>query len=71
MGYYFALSQVGMEMAAPIGLGVWADVSWHTLPWLTIVGAVVGLVGGMTHLVLLANRQARRKPPSQPRREQP
>jgi hypothetical protein len=70
MAYYMALSQVGMEMAAPIGLGVWGDVSFHTIPWLTIAGAVLGLVGGLTHLIVLANRR-NRQGPSQPTRDQP
>jgi len=53
------LSQVGLEMAAPIGLGALIDYwgGWK-FPVATIVGAVVGLVGGLFHLVILANRGA-------------
>jgi hypothetical protein len=58
-----ALSQVGFEMAAPIGLGVWADVSFHTLPWLTVAGAVLGFVGGLIHLVRLSGGQDKRGGP--------
>ncbi|MEI7683851.1 MAG: AtpZ/AtpI family protein [Planctomycetota bacterium] len=54
------LSQVGLEMAAPIGLGALIDYwgGW-TFPVAAIVGAVIGLVGGIFHLVVLANREAK------------
>jgi len=48
---YFELSQVGFEMVAPIVLGVLLDRWLEWSPWLTIVGVVLGLVGGITHLV--------------------
>ena len=51
-----AMAQIGFEMAAPIGLGVVLDRWLECSPWLTVVGAVVGLVGGIFHLVVLANR---------------
>lgn len=25
-------------------LGVWADNSWHTKPWMTVVGIIIGVV---------------------------
>jgi F0F1-type ATP synthase assembly protein I len=56
MGRYLALAQVGLEMVAPILLGLWLDAEWGTGPWLTVGGAVLGLVVGVTHLVLLVNR---------------
>ena len=30
-----------------LGLGLWADSAWGTSPWLTIVGSLVGVVGGL------------------------
>lgn len=33
-----------------IGLGFWADHSWGTGPWLTIIGIVVG-IGATTFLI--------------------
>jgi len=49
MGFYFALGQVGFEMVVPIIVGLvlnwWLD--WGA--WLVIVGAVLGLVGGLAH----------------------
>jgi F0F1-type ATP synthase assembly protein I len=53
-----AMAQVGFEMAAPIGLGVVLDRWLEWFPWLTIVGAVAGLVGGIFHLVVMANDEA-------------
>jgi F0F1-type ATP synthase assembly protein I len=62
MGHLFALAQIGAEMAAPIGLGVLADVYLRTMPWGIIVGAVLGFVGGLLHLLHLVNRQDRDDP---------
>jgi hypothetical protein len=58
MAYYGQLSQVGLEMAAPIALGAVIDRwgGWAT-PVCSIAGAVIGLVGGLIHLVRLANRE--------------
>jgi len=55
-GYYVALGQVGVEMVVPIGLGVLLDryLGWE--PWATVVGAVIGLVGGFAHLMLVLKR---------------
>jgi hypothetical protein len=57
VGHYFALAQVGLEMVVPVGVGMLLDKSlgWH--PWATAVGAVVGLAGGLTHLVWTLNRR--------------
>jgi F0F1-type ATP synthase assembly protein I len=56
---YLALAQVGMEMAGPIGIGFAVDYFFNCSPWGIIVGAVLGLVGGIAHLVQLSNRQDR------------
>ncbi|MGL4554711.1 MAG: AtpZ/AtpI family protein [Gemmataceae bacterium] len=57
LGRLLALSQVGVEMVAPAALGVWIDGRLGTSPWCVIVGAMLGLVGGMIHLVLLSRPQ--------------
>lgn len=64
LAYYFGLSQIGFEMAAPIGLGYFLDWWLDLLPWMTIAGAVFGLVGGLFHLVVMA-RNAPTDGPSQ------
>jgi F0F1-type ATP synthase assembly protein I len=59
MAKLLAYGQIGLEMAAPIGLGVFLDLRLDTVPWLTVAGAVVGLVGGLTHLIALMIREER------------
>lgn len=58
LGYYFTLAQVGLEMVAPLGLGLVLDHYLGWSPWGLIGGTVIGFVGGIAHLVVLANRQA-------------
>ncbi len=67
LGFYIALSQVGLEMVTPIGLGWALDYFLGWRPWGIIGGAVFGLVGGMLHLVALLNRRENDKtaPPRQ------
>jgi F0F1-type ATP synthase assembly protein I len=64
VGRLFAMAQVGFEMVVPIILGILLDEWWHTGPWLLVVGAVVGFVGGLYHLVILLNRSQDNGPPS-------
>ena len=56
LAYYFALSQVGFEMVAPIGLGYFLDWWLGIFPWMTIGGAILGLFGGLYHLVVMSKR---------------
>ena len=56
IGRYFALAQIGLEMVAPIVLGLFLDAQFGWAPWGVVTGAVLGLVGGFSHLVLLLNR---------------
>jgi F0F1-type ATP synthase assembly protein I len=56
MGFYWALSQVGLEMVVPVGVGIALDRYFHWTPWGTVVGAVLGLVVGFVHLVVMLNR---------------
>ena len=59
-------SGVGLELAgATAGLalvGYWIDGRFGTLPWGTLIGVVIGLVGGLYNLVresLAAVREAK------------
>ena len=65
LGKALALSQVGMEMAVPIGLGVALDYYMGWLPWATVVGAVLGLVGGLAHLIQLTRKEDPKEKDSQ------
>ncbi|HEY1380550.1 MAG TPA: AtpZ/AtpI family protein [Gemmataceae bacterium] len=53
MARLMTISQVGLEMAAPIGLGAALDYWLGTKAVFMIVGAVLGFVGGVYHLVVL------------------
>jgi F0F1-type ATP synthase assembly protein I len=57
LGHYVAIAQVGMEMAAPIVIGLLLDYAFGWSPWGIVGGAVFGLIGGLAHLIALANRQ--------------
>jgi F0F1-type ATP synthase assembly protein I len=50
-----ALSQVGLMMAAPAGIGILLDWYFHWSPWGVVVGAVLGLTTGLIQLVRLSN----------------
>ena len=63
MGRYFAIGQVGMEMVLPIAGGVAADYYLNTTPWGVILGAALGLCGGVVHLVYLTKPSANEQPP--------
>jgi F0F1-type ATP synthase assembly protein I len=66
LGQLTALSQVGLEMAAAVGIGVALDYYFGWAPWASICGAILGLVGGIAHLVAILNQRvknARDKPP--------
>ncbi len=56
LGRYLALGQAGMEMVAPIVLGLILDHYLGWTPWLTVIGAVIGFVGGLAHMVVIVNR---------------
>jgi len=57
MAFYVMLGQVGMEMVAPLVVGLLLDHWLGWTPWLTVIGAVMGFVGGLGHLVALLNQK--------------
>lgn len=59
MARLVALSQIGVEMVAPIGLGVLLDLYMDWGPWAAIAGALIGFGGGMFHLIFLVNQSDR------------
>lgn len=70
LGRYLELSQIGLEMVVPIAIGAILDSVLEWAPWGTIVGAFLGLIGGMAHLIAFLNRKpdspAEKKPDSPP-----
>ena len=67
MAQYLALSQVGLEMVAPIILGLVLDYYLNWSPWGVLVGAVLGLIGGIAHLVQLTSSKNNEKQTRSPR----
>jgi F0F1-type ATP synthase assembly protein I len=59
VGFYYSLAQVGLEMVAPVAVGVLIDVYLDTRPWAIIIGALLGLVTGFAHLISLLNQRTR------------
>jgi hypothetical protein len=65
-GFYFALAQVGLEMVAPMLVGLGIDYFLGSMPWATVIGFGLGTVGGMLHLILMVRQheaEKRRRPP--------
>ncbi len=54
---YVAMSQVGLEMVAPIILGLVLDSYLGWAPWGLVGGAAFGLFGGLAHLVHLLGKE--------------
>lgn len=69
LGKLYSLAQVGLEMVVPIALGVWLDSRFDLMPWCTSAGAVLGLVGGMAHILTLLKRYEDDDPPSRQDRQ--
>ena len=61
---YALFSQLTAEVVGPPLLGLGLDYWLGCLPWLTVVGSVLGVVGMFAHMVLLSNRPA--APPDKP-----
>jgi len=57
LGIYFTLAQVGLEMVAPLFVGLVIDHYADWGPWATIGGTILGFAGGIMHIVLLSNKQ--------------
>jgi F0F1-type ATP synthase assembly protein I len=68
-GRYVAMGQVGLEMVAPIILGLVLDHYLGWAPWGLVGGAGLGLVGGLAHLIHLVGQEeeppARNRNPTQ------
>lgn len=66
-GTYFALAQTGFEMVVPIALGAFLDSRFGWAPWGAGAGAVIGFVGGLTHMLIMLKRAEERRKPKPPR----
>lgn len=60
------ISQIGIEMAVPVGIGIGVDFWLKSMPWFTIIGAILGPTLGFLHLLALINPPSKDKPESKP-----
>lgn len=61
-GDYRGLALASMaigEMVGPILIGVWLDDRYGWSPWGMVVGSLLGVVGGIGHLIVVARRMSR------------
>jgi F0F1-type ATP synthase assembly protein I len=56
LGFYLSLAQIGMEMVFPTVVGIGLDYYFNWTPRATIVGFVIGFVGGFIHLLMLVKQ---------------
>ena len=63
MMLYALASQVGVEMVAPLVIGLVFDSYQGTSPVGAVCGAVLGFVGGMVHLFVVASKSGGRRGP--------
>ena len=58
------LAGLGMELlAAVVGatlIGLWIDRRFDCAPWGVLIGAIVGIVGGLLNFIRAANRAVKR-----------
>ena len=57
------LGTVVAEMVLATVLGVWFDRRNETEPWGALVGATVGIVGGVMHLMYIGRKSSGGGPP--------
>lgn len=69
MGRYLAIAQVGLEMVAPIALGLVLDHYLGWTPWGIVGGTILGFFGGLAHLLAILKRFEDDGPPA-PRQDQ-
>ncbi|MGL6196685.1 MAG: hypothetical protein ACRC2T_17875 [Thermoguttaceae bacterium] len=59
IGYAWSviISTIALEMTLPALFGFWLDYKFGTLILFTIIGAVLGMITGMTHLIQITKRK--------------
>lgn len=61
------LAGAGVELAASVGgcvlLGYWIDTKLDSSPWALLIGAAIGIVGGLYNLIRRSVHEMIRPPP--------
>jgi F0F1-type ATP synthase assembly protein I len=47
------IMSISLELVVPIAIGYWLDHRWGTLPWLLIVGVILGFITATLSLLRL------------------
>ncbi len=50
-----SITSIGLEFSLPAGIGFVIDRYWHTTPVATLIGAVLGFLAGMMHILAVAS----------------
>lgn len=54
-GNWAAMSQAGTALTGPVFVGLLLDWQFATLPWITLVGVVLGLIGSIALLATITS----------------
>ncbi len=66
-GVYGAVGfQLALTVIGGLFLGDWSDKKLGTSPWLTILGLVLGSIGGFYNLIRILNWHQEKKRPGDP-----
>ncbi len=61
---WLGIASSGLDLviviAGGLGLGWWLDRRYGWYPWATVIGAVLGMIGGLTNFLRAALAQSRR-----------
>jgi F0F1-type ATP synthase assembly protein I len=49
-----SITSIGLEFTLPVAAGFAIDRHWHTTPGATLVGAILGFLAGMMHILAVA-----------------
>ncbi|MHC5541188.1 AtpZ/AtpI family protein [Singulisphaera rosea] len=58
------VSTIGLEFAVPALIGAFLDRWWASPPWATVIGAFLGFVVGMVHILRIAREDSGGSTPS-------
>ncbi len=57
-------ARMGVELVVATciggGIGYWADTRWDSMPWLTLVGVLMGNVAGIRNILRLSRQLGQR-----------